>query len=85
MPSVSASKPSGTLQRRDKVDMKKWSVWLTCILVAALMIAGVAAIAAVRRELGSKRAAAGVALLQCALAWVVAFVVHCVGALLGLV
>ena len=45
----------------------------------------VAAIAAVRRELGSKRAAAGVALLQCALAWVVAFVVHCVGALLGLV
>ena len=45
----------------------------------------VAAIAAVRRELGSKRAAAGVALLQCALAWVVAFVVHCVGALFGLV
>ena len=31
--------------------MKKWSVWLTCILVAALMIAGVAAIAA---EYGSQ-------------------------------
>ena len=31
--------------------MKKWSVWLTCILVAALMIARVAAIAA---EYGSQ-------------------------------
>ena len=31
--------------------MKKWSVWLTCILVAALMIAGVASIAA---EYGSQ-------------------------------
>ena len=36
----------------------------------------VAAIAAARRELGSKRAAAGVVLMQCGIAWVAAFAVH---------
>ena len=44
----------------------------------------VAAIAAVRREMGSARAAAGVAFAQCAIAWVVAFLVHAVGLLIGL-
>ena len=44
----------------------------------------VAAIAAVRREMGGARAAAGVAVLQCALAWAVAFVVHCIGMVCGL-
>ena len=44
----------------------------------------VAAIAAVRREMGSARAAAGVAAAQCAIAWVVAFLVHGAGLLLGL-
>ena len=45
----------------------------------------VAAIAAVKRELGGAKAAAGVVSMQCAIAWVVAFVVHCVGTLLGFV
>ena len=45
----------------------------------------VAAIAAVKRELGSARAAAGVVLMQCGIAWIVAFVVHCVGTVFGLV
>ena len=45
----------------------------------------VAAIAAVKRELGGAKAAAGVVIMQCAIAWVVAFVVHCVGTLLGVV
>ena len=36
----------------------------------------VAAIAAARRELGSKRAAAGVVLMQCGIAWAAAFAVH---------
>ena len=45
----------------------------------------VAAIAAVRREMGGARAAAGVAVLQCALAWAAAFVVHCIGMVCGLV
>jgi len=45
----------------------------------------VAAVAAVKRELGSARAAAGVVLLQCGIAWVVAFLVHTVGTLLGFV
>ena len=45
----------------------------------------VAAVAAVKRELGSARAAAGVVLLQCAIAWVMAFLVHTVGTLLGFV
>ena len=44
----------------------------------------VAAIAAVRREMGSAKAAAGVVIAQCVIAWVVAFLVHCVGLLIGL-
>ena len=44
-----------------------------------------AAIAAVKRELGGARAAAGVVLMQCGIAWIVAFVVHCVGTVFGLV
>lgn len=44
----------------------------------------VAAIAAVKRELGGK-AALGVTVLQCVIAWLVAFAVRCVGLLFGLV
>ena len=44
----------------------------------------VAAIATVRREMGTVRAAAGIALMQCATAWIVAFAVHGVGMMLGL-
>lgn len=44
----------------------------------------VAAIAAVRREMGTTRAAVGVAVTQCVIAWLAAFVVHCVGMLFGL-
>ena len=45
----------------------------------------VAAIAAVRREMGGTRAAVGVAVSQCVIAWLVAFAVRCVGLVLGLV
>ena len=44
----------------------------------------VAAIAAVRRELGSAKAAAGVVVLQCAIAWGMAFLVHLLCAAAGL-
>ena len=44
----------------------------------------VAAIATVRREMGTVRAAAGIVLVQCATAWIVAFAVHGVGMMLGL-
>ena len=44
----------------------------------------VAAIATVRREMGTTRAAVGVVVLQCAVAWIVAFAVHGVGLLFGL-
>ena len=44
----------------------------------------VAAVAAAKRELGSAKAA-GVVVMQCGIAWVVAFVVHCIGTLLGFV
>ena len=44
----------------------------------------VAAIAAARRELGSARAAAGVVVAQCLIAWAAAFLVHAVGLLIGL-
>ena len=45
----------------------------------------VAAVAAAKRELGSAKAAAGVVVMQCGIAWVVTFVVHCIGTLLGFV
>lgn len=45
----------------------------------------VAAIAAVRRELGGAHAAFGVAVQQCLIAWVVAFLVRLVGLTLGFV
>ena len=45
----------------------------------------VAAVAAAKRELGSAKAAAGVVVMQCGIAWVVAFVVYCIGTLLGFV
>jgi ferrous iron transport protein B len=45
----------------------------------------VAAMAAAKRELGSTRAAAGVVASQCVIAWVIAFLVHSGGVLLGLV
>ena len=44
----------------------------------------VAAIAAVKREMGGAKAAVGVALAQCLIAWLVAFAVRCVGLLFGL-
>ena len=54
-----------------------------CLLVFSLLYTPcVAAIASVNRELGPKWAT-GVAFGQCAIAWLVAFVVHCIGALLG--
>ncbi|WP_418667023.1 ferrous iron transport protein B [Allofournierella sp.] len=45
----------------------------------------VAAIAAVKREMGGAKAAAGVALTQCLIAWLVAFAVRCIGLVFGLV
>lgn len=54
----------------------------TFLVFALLYTPCVAAIAAVRNELGGKRAI-GVVLMQCAVAWVVAFAVHTIGLLLG--
>ena len=44
----------------------------------------VAAIATVKREMGSTRAAITTALTQCVIAWLIAFVVRCVGLAFGL-
>ena len=57
---------------------------LVFLIFTLLYTPCVAAIAAVKRELGGGRAALGVVLMQCGIAWVVAFAVHCVGVLLGL-
>ena len=57
---------------------------LVFLIFTLLYTPCVAAIAAVKRELGGGRAALGVVLMQCGSAWVVAFAVHCVGVLLGL-
>jgi len=45
----------------------------------------VAAVATVKREMGGAKAAAETVIVQCAIAWVVAFAVHSVGAAVGLV
>ena len=53
-----------------------------CILVFSLIYTPcVAAIAAVRRELGSKWAI-GIVLIQCAVAWVVTLIVHLIGSVI---
>ena len=57
---------------------------LVFLIFTLLYTPCVAAIAAVKRELGGGRAALGVVLMQCGIAWVVAFAVHCAGVLLGL-
>lgn len=44
----------------------------------------VAAVATVKREMGGVRSAAAIVLLQCVIAWLVAFAVHCIGTLFGL-
>jgi ferrous iron transport protein B len=54
-----------------------------CLLVFCLLYTPcVASVAAIRRELGRKWAVA-VVLWQCVLAWLVAFLLHLVGLLLG--
>ena len=45
----------------------------------------VAAVATVRREMGSARAAAVTVVVQCAIAWVVAFIVREIGLFMGFV
>ena len=42
----------------------------------------VAAIAAIRREMGSKLQALGVVVMQCVVAWITAFVVFQIGSLI---
>ncbi len=44
----------------------------------------VAAVATVKREMGGVKAAAATVVLQCGIAWAVAFLVRCVGLALGL-
>lgn len=44
----------------------------------------VAAVATVKREMGGVKAAAGIVLFQCAIAWVIAFLIHGAGTALGL-
>ena len=55
----------------------------TFLVFALLYTPCVAAIAAVRNELGAKSAVC-VVVLQCGVAWMVAFAVHAIGLLLGL-
>ena len=44
----------------------------------------VAAVATVKREMGGVKAAAGTVVVQCVIAWVIAFIVHGIGLLIGL-
>lgn len=44
----------------------------------------VAAVATVKREMGGVKAAVGTVVVQCVIAWVIAFIVHGIGLLIGL-
>ena len=55
------------------------------LLFTLLYTPCVAAIATVKREMGSARAAALTVVSQCAIAWVVAFLVRCIGLVFGVV
>ena len=52
------------------------------LLFTLLYTPCVAAVATIRRELGSRLATVGVVLMQCGVAWVVAALVHQLGRLL---
>ena len=56
---------------------------LVFLIFTLLYTPCVAAVAAVRREMGTKKAAAVVVVMQCVIAWLVAFAVHGVGMMLG--
>lgn len=56
---------------------------LVFLIFTLLYTPCVAAVAAVRREMGTKKAAAVVVVMQCVIAWLVAFAVHGVGIMLG--
>ena len=45
----------------------------------------VAAVATVKREMGGAKAAAGTVVVQCFIAWAVAFIVRSIGIVLGFV
>ena len=57
---------------------------LTIVLIFTLLYTPcIAAIACIKRELGSKKAAFFIVLMQCAIAWIVSFIIHSIGILLG--
>ena len=55
---------------------------LVFLVFSLLYTPCVAAISAVKRELGGKWAVV-IVILQCAIAWIVAFVVHALGMMMG--
>ena len=55
------------------------------LVFCALYTPCVAAISTVKHEMGSAKAAAVTVALQCAIAWVVAFLVRCIGLVFGVV
>ena len=60
-----------------------FSAWVFLVFTL-LYTPCVAAIATVKREMGGAKAAGLTVVLQCVIAWIVAFAVHLVGVLFGL-
>ena len=60
-----------------------FSAWVFLVFTL-LYTPCVAAIATVKREMGGAKAAGLTVVLQCLIAWIVAFAVHLVGVLFGL-
>ena len=65
------------------MSFKLFSAWVFLVFTL-LYTPCVAAIATVKREMGGAKAAGLTVVLQCVIAWIVAFVVHLVGVLFGL-
>ncbi len=68
-----------------QVEMLFTPFTATVFLVFTLLYTPcVAAVATVKREMGGTKAAIGTVIVQCAIAWMVAFMVRCAGVLFGL-
>ena len=72
--SFNAPAPSPYFLFNYSAESANWLLYTPCV----------AAIACVKRELGSRKAALEIVLLQCGIAWIVAFIIHTIGILLGI-
>ena len=67
----------------NKTILLPQTFYLVFLIFTLLYTPCIAAIACIKRELGSKKTAFFIVLMQCAIAWIVSFIIHSIGILLG--